>query len=590
MVSSNFQERTFDAYAHIFFADHYRRAWFNFWEPRWYGGFYITTYPPLAHQILALLSFIIGDLEYSYQVLTFLLMITLPIAVYGFSRIFVSEEDAEKASIISVFCPSILTTTYIFGQFTTLFALVLLLLSAGFFNLYTETNKKLDLLIASGLLISSFCSHNFTTVFFAPIFLSTIILAYGIKGNKKMMKPITLIVTICFIISAFILLPFLHFILSGQTQKPIPHASRTNFFTNWQGFAYFFLLMYGPIVFFLPLAVFRTIRSGDRKKYLLLAVASFLFILGLGGTTPIPAFLFGKYWELLTYDRFSLWSTIMFLPLLASTSSETLRNGRSILSRFNILFLLLIIFSSIICGVSFRANGLYLPRKIDLTPLIEFLNADENWKWRYLTLGFGGAQLAKLSSSVKATTVDGFYVWARSDPILRNSGIETLDGAKYWKNGLEVLNEVLSNSLKYKIKFVFCNDPFYYDILRKNGFSLLFSQENTRDYRLGGVTIWVNNKPVPKLSEEEFHIHEKISINNYLWGILPPLIFLITLFLLGLRIYYFKSRNLTTQFSFLINENTWKNIVLTKKALMHKIYFGSSIFTPASVILALHNP
>jgi len=251
---------------------------------------------------------------------------------------------------------------------------------------------------------------------------------------------------------------------------------------------------------------------------------------------------------------------------------------------------LLIIFSSIICGVSFRANGLYLPRKIDLTPLIEFLNADENWKWRYLTLGFGGAQLAKLSSSVKATTVDGFYVWARSDPILRNSGIETLDGAKYWKNGLEVLNEVLSNSLKYKIKFVFCNDPFYYDILKKNGFSLLFSQENTRDYRLGGVTIWVNNKPVPKLSEEEFHIHEKISINNYLWGILPPLIFLITLFLLGLRIYYFKSRNLTTQFSFLINENTWKNIVLTKKALMHKIYFDLSIFTPASVILALHNP
>src|SRR5690349_14866781 len=27
---------TYDAYIHIFFADHYARAWFDNWEPRWY--------------------------------------------------------------------------------------------------------------------------------------------------------------------------------------------------------------------------------------------------------------------------------------------------------------------------------------------------------------------------------------------------------------------------------------------------------------------------------------------------------------------------------------------------------------------------
>ncbi len=29
---------SYDAYAHIFFADHYRRWWFNLFEPRWFGG------------------------------------------------------------------------------------------------------------------------------------------------------------------------------------------------------------------------------------------------------------------------------------------------------------------------------------------------------------------------------------------------------------------------------------------------------------------------------------------------------------------------------------------------------------------------
>jgi hypothetical protein len=46
----------FDTYIHIFLADHYRRAWFDLWEPRWYLGFSMASYPPLVHQAIALLS------------------------------------------------------------------------------------------------------------------------------------------------------------------------------------------------------------------------------------------------------------------------------------------------------------------------------------------------------------------------------------------------------------------------------------------------------------------------------------------------------------------------------------------------------
>jgi len=45
---------SYDAYNHMFFGDHYRLDWWTLWEPRWYTGFEITSYPPLVHQLIGL--------------------------------------------------------------------------------------------------------------------------------------------------------------------------------------------------------------------------------------------------------------------------------------------------------------------------------------------------------------------------------------------------------------------------------------------------------------------------------------------------------------------------------------------------------
>ena len=60
IVFSGFYGRTFDSYGHMFFADHYQKSWFNPWDTRWYLGFNVESYPPLAHQVLALLGFATG--------------------------------------------------------------------------------------------------------------------------------------------------------------------------------------------------------------------------------------------------------------------------------------------------------------------------------------------------------------------------------------------------------------------------------------------------------------------------------------------------------------------------------------------------
>ena len=41
---------------HMFFAQHYAQHWFDPWNTKWFGGFSQTVHPPLAHQIVALLS------------------------------------------------------------------------------------------------------------------------------------------------------------------------------------------------------------------------------------------------------------------------------------------------------------------------------------------------------------------------------------------------------------------------------------------------------------------------------------------------------------------------------------------------------
>ena len=71
-------KRTYDAYVHIFFADHYARSWFDPWDYRWYTGFPLTSYPPGSQQSIALLSPFIGLQNGFIVVMTFSIIPQLP--------------------------------------------------------------------------------------------------------------------------------------------------------------------------------------------------------------------------------------------------------------------------------------------------------------------------------------------------------------------------------------------------------------------------------------------------------------------------------------------------------------------------------
>src|SRR4030081_1386 len=62
---------SYDANLHKFFAAHYAQHWFDPWNPKWFTGFSQTTYPPLVHQWMALLSHVMG-LSLAYMLAQFI--------------------------------------------------------------------------------------------------------------------------------------------------------------------------------------------------------------------------------------------------------------------------------------------------------------------------------------------------------------------------------------------------------------------------------------------------------------------------------------------------------------------------------------
>ncbi len=218
-----------------------------------------------------------------------------------------------------------------------------------------------------------------------------------------------------------------------------------------------------------------------------------LFILGTGGTTPIPLAILGENaFNILTLDRFTLWASIMALPVLGEFCYRFVEGdikeylqfkwGAFVHRGSGAFLALLFIFISVFTMTlgKFRPSQ---PDPITMTPIVNFLNEDEHYKWRYLPLGFGD-QMAWLSAQTNATTVDGDYHSARRLPELTTRAVERLENSKYRGiEGIGSLQQFLTVPDKYHLKYVFSNDKFYDPLLYFTGWQRLNLLEN-------GIMVW----------------------------------------------------------------------------------------------------
>lgn len=543
--------RTYDAYVHIFFADHYARGWFETWEPRWYTGFTVTSYPPGTHQLVALASKLIG-LEFAYALVQLLGIVILVIGVYRFAAMIGSRRAAGMAALLGAVATGIGEAVHVFGQLPTICALGLLLNSLPHAHRWVATGGRRNLTAALGLLAGTTALHHVTTLFGAVFFVGPVIAAavherfrtpcpgesphrparvslatfvpLAARRLRRVVSPLARVLAFGPLVVAVLLLVVWPYWVWSSTdpiaQIPIPHASRESFLKDLNAGLVFWLIPWGPMLLALPYALWRGIRS---RAWPHAASLALLTLLGTGGTTPIPRLLLGGAYDILTLDRFTLWATVLVLPF-AGMLAEDFLGGRlrtrldSALGGLPVRALVALTIAIVVASAIFTVNLTQLrrmqPDPVDPAPVVDFLEKDQHWQWRYLTLGFGD-QMAWLSAQTTAQTVDGNYHSARRLPELVSYPVERLEGAKFRGiPGVGSLQQFLSVPERYHLKFVFSNDSFYDPLLQMSGWRRLNVLDND-------VVVWEREDvpPMPALADTP-----EIGLGyRLLWGIVPLL-------------------------------------------------------------------
>ncbi|WP_028889257.1 membrane protein [Tenacibaculum ovolyticum] len=532
-------ETTYDALIHLFFADHYANSWFEPWNYKWYTGFTVMSYPPLVHQSIALLS-LIGGLKFGMFTVAIIAIILFITGVYRFSLLITShKQSAGYAAVLAVFSSSFVETLHIFGQLPSIIGISVLMHALPEVYLWLKTGKYWYLATSLSLISVTVTSHHVTPIFGMIFFIFPLIglvIMDASKEEVKTMKAVNFKVFIKYFAKLFkrmitfgglslviiigCLLPYwINSKKNPITQVPIPHGSRDNFLEITSSGLVFFTIPWGILLILLPYFFYRYYS----KRYLFFGLSfTICVVLGTGGTTPIPRMVLGETaFNILTLDRFTLWASIMALPLLGEFTFRFVNGDLKTLiqSKFGAvyhriiggilacLFVFMTIFTMSL-GY-FRPSQ---PQKIKMLPIVNFLNQDDHDKWRFLTLGFGD-QMAWLSSLTKGLSVDGNYHSARRLPELTTRPIERLENSKFkGVAGIGSLQQFLTTPAKYNLKYIFSNDKFYDPILYFCGWQRLRQLEN-------GIMVWerLNIPPLSSiLPKEDVSKWQKI-----LWGLMP---------------------------------------------------------------------
>jgi len=554
---------TYDAYVHMFFADHYARSWFDPWEPRWYTGWTLTSYPPGAHQTIAALSTVLG-LKNAFVATIILAVGLFTLGIYRFGRLWVSEESAAYGALLAVFSSCICQTVHVYGQIPTMYSMALLLNAIPQVKVWVERGRAGRLFVALAGMAGVVAVHHVTVIFGATFFLAPVLAdaarAVVAKAVRRLDGRVPLARRAVVALRSLVPVALRSALFGGGLalclvtillaywvwnkedpirQIAIPHGSRDNYLVKHSSGFMFFLVPWGLPLLLVPYVGYRFYKA---RAWPYGATWALLALLGTGGTTPLPKLILRGAFDILTLERFTFWASVMMLPLLGEIARDFYVG--SLATRLEPLFGRLGLralqvgiagaYLAVALGVSSLTTFKPLqPAAIDPAPIVDFLEQDQHKRWRYLTLGFGD-QMAWLSAHTDACSVDGNYHSARRLPELTTRAVERLENCKYsGVPGLSSLTQFLTIPEKFSLKYVFSNDKYYDPLLDLLGWHRVDRLRN-------GIVIWerADIPPLPSvLPRKEFPAYQR-----YMWGILPLTAIATALLALAMRALFPRSR------------------------------------------------
>jgi hypothetical protein len=517
---------SFDTNFHIFLASHYAHHWFNPWNEKWFAGFSQTTYPPLTHQWIALLSNIAG-LKMGYMLVQLIGILLLPVGVFRFAKIWVDERAASYAALGSIFLGALAFLVYQAGQLATVCSAALYLNALPYFYEWATRASGRSLIKGVVLSLTAAAAHHVTlifgVVFFAgPVLWIACLDAREERTNTSVGGVISRALVFAVLVGVgvgIVLLPYwMALILHPIHQIPIPHDSRSNFLLNSITAINYFVIPYGALILALPFVIFRG-SSVPRLRPLLIGFWLSL-IFGLGGTTPLPRWILGRAYDILTFERFTFWATLLVLPIVGLLCIQ-------LLDRFQAkaaVGLSLAAVATIGAALAWLTANPYRPTiSMNVDPVISFLNRDGHDSFRYLTLGFG-SELAAVSTYTDASSVDGDYNSARLLPEMTQYGSAQLTNAKFYGSaGMASLRAMLEHANRYGLKYVFVHDSYYEPLLTFVGW------RKTETFNNGEITAWSKDDVPPAHRIDSDAIPP--AWMGLIWGILPIGVSVLAMFL-----------------------------------------------------------
>ena len=505
---------SYDCNLHIFFGSHYAQHWFNPWNEKWFAGFSQTTYPPLSHQWIALLSHVVGLTE-AFMLVQLVAVILIAVGTWRFARLWVDDRAASIAALLSVFAGTVSFLVYSAGQLPTTLSAPLYLLALPYFYEWSRFGSGRALLKGLVLGLAAASAHHVTLLFGSVLFAAPVLwLAWSDARSEERSGSAVLGRGLVFVVMTIVgvgivLLPYwIAIIRHPIEQMPIPHGSRLNYLMNWIQGVNYFVVPYGAMILALPFIV---IKGAAVPRLRILLIAFWIaFLLGLGGTTPLPRLLFGRAFEILTFERFTLWATLLALPIVGAVAEDMVERLRDV-GAF-VLAAAAVLTMSLALGwlnwSPFHTSG-----GLNVDPVVNFLNRDGHDQYRYLTLGFGNS-MSKVATYSTANSVDGEYNSARLLPEMTRYGSAQLTSAKFFgAAGMDSLRETLQHANRYGLKFIFVHDPYYNPLLVFAGWRQIETDDS------GAITAWSKDDvpPARRISSDTM----PAPWEGLLWGTLP---------------------------------------------------------------------
>src|SRR5579864_7681668 len=517
---------SFDANFHMFFASHYAHHWFNPWNEKWFGGFSQTTYPPLTHQWIALLSTVAG-LKMGYMLVQLIAVLLLPVGVFRFARIWVEERAASYAALGSVFLGALAFLVYQAGQLATVASAALYLNALPYFYEWMTGATKRSLAKGLAISLAAAAAHHVTLIFGVVLFAGPVLWTACIDARDErvagsLIGVLSRAVAFGVLVGVgvgLVLLPYwLALIQHPIHQMPIPHDSRANFLLNSITAINYFVIPYGALILALPFIIIR--GATVRRMRPLLFGFWLTFIFGLGGTTPLPRWLLGLAYEILTFERFTFWATLMAMPIVGVLAVELVDRFRAKAA----VGLSLAAVATLGAALAWLTANPFRPTaSTNVDPVIAFLNRDGHDSYRYITLCFG-SELGKISTYTDAGSVDGDYNSARLLPEMTHYGSAQLTNSKFYGSaGMASLRAMLEHANRYGLKYVFVHDPYYEPLLTFVGWRKIETFDS------GEITAWSKDDVPPAHKIESDAV--PAPWQGLIWGLFPIGVSFLAIFL-----------------------------------------------------------